>query len=526
MNLFTRSKKELPFHLFLFLCLALVLLPSFLTAIFLDTSVYNNSSDTFLYLDIARHLQAGEGFLCTFNVYQFWRGIAAPALPFVHVGLSILLAAALSIGCSIKSLILGGFLPAIVNGFLVAAIARRIYRDRGLAFWASVILVACVCTQITLLRVLTEQWSLLITLLAVLIFVSKETWSRWSLAGLAGLLFLGFVVRSAAVFYPYIFALAMIAGRSGETRPWRQTVFFVSVYTALLILWEGFIFLRYGSFFPQYPLAFKNYFLATRMTGGMFLDRTPALLSFSGSGRFASVTAVNAAEMFYVLFCILRVLVVPALWAAMSVLRRGSRAERLLLFLAAGQMAASLGFYPYMVIGEFSWTRFLLLPAACLLILGGWGLRDFCVKFLPRTGKVFFHVVCAVILIANMYQAVRVLGVYWKEGNGGVKEAGLKAAKGWVLSNTEKGDLIATSEYVVGNVGLERPVVVLPSHKTMSSNNLKDFLMVFSPQALLFEYTLPLDRRILASEGFAAVPAAPSSAGPFVIYRRDKDISE
>jgi len=526
MNLFTRSKKELPFHLFLFLCLALVLLPSFLTAIFLDTSVYNNSSDTFLYLDIARHLQAGEGFLCTFNVYQFWRGIAAPALPFVHVGLSLLLAASSFLGLSIKGLVLGGFLPAIVNGFLVAAIARRIYRDRGLAFWASVILVACVCTQITLLRVLTEQWSLLITLSAVLIFVSKEKWSRWSLAGLAGLLFLGFMVRSAAVFYPYIFALAMITGRPGETRSWRQAVFFVSVYTAFLILWEGFIFLRYGSFFPQYPLAFKNYFLATRMTGGMFLDITPALLPFSGSGRFASLTIVNAAEMFYVLFCILRILVVPALWVAVNVLRRGSRAERLLLLLAAGQMAASLGFYPYMVIGEFSWTRFLLLPVACLLVLGGWGLRDFCVKFLPRTGKVFFHVVCAVILLANMYQAVRVLGVYWKEDRDGVKEAGLKAARRWVLSNTEKSDLVATSEYVVGNIGLERPVVVLPSHKTMSSNNLKDFLMVFSPKALLFEYTLPLDRRILASQGFAAAPVASSSVGPFVIYQRDRDISE
>lgn len=523
MNLFADAKKEGLFHLLLFFCLAAVLLPSFLTAIFLDAAVYNNSSDTFLYLDIARHLRAGDGFVCSFNVYQFWRGIAAPALPFVHVGLSLLLAASSFLGLSIKGLVLSGFLPAIVNGFLAAAIARRVYRDRGLAFWASVVLVACVCTQITLLRVLTEQWSLLITLSAVLIFVSGERWSRLSLAGLAGLLFLGFLVRSASAFYPYIFFLAMLTARPGEARPWRQAVFFASVYTVLLLSWEGLIFLRYGSFFPQYPLAFKNYFLATRMTGGMFLDRTPALLPFTGSGRFTGLTAVNAAEMFYVLFCILRVLVVPALWAAVNILRRGSRAEKLVLFLAAAPMAAHLGFYPYMVIGEFSWTRFLLLPVACLLILGGWGLRDFCVKFLPRSGKVFFHVVFAVILIANMYQAVRVLDVYWQEGKAGAKETGLKAVREWVLSRTEEGDLVATSEYIVGNIGLERPIVVLPSHNTLSLNNLKDFLRVFSPQILLFESTLPLDRRLLASEGFVSVPAAPSSAGPFVIYRRVKD---
>ena len=141
MSLNAHPKKDLPFYLLLFLCLGAVLLPPLLTVVFLDPAVYNNSSDTFLYLDIARHLRAGDGFVCSFNVYQFWRGIAAPALPFVHVGLSVLLAGALSLGFSLKGLVLGAFVPAIVNGLLVAAIALRIYRDRGVAFWASVIFV-------------------------------------------------------------------------------------------------------------------------------------------------------------------------------------------------------------------------------------------------------------------------------------------------------------------------------------------------------------------------------------------------
>ncbi len=525
MSLRAHSKKDLPFYLVLFLFLAAVLLPSFLTAVFLDPAVYNNSSDTFLYLDIARHLQAKEGFLCTFNVYQFWKGIGTPALPFVHAGLSVLLAGALSLGFSLKGLVLGGFVPAVVNGLLVAAIAMRIYRDRGVAFWASVIVVGSICTQIALLRILTEPWSLLVTLLAILIFASREKWDRLSLTGLAGLLFLGFLVRSAAVFYPYVFALVMVTARPGETRSWRHAAFFAGVYTVLLLLWEGFIWWRCGSFFPQYPLAFKNYFLATRLTGGIFLDRTPALLPLSQDGCFASFAGANTRQMFYVLFCVLRALVVPALWAAFVILRRGSRAEKLLLFLAIAQMAASVGFYPYMMIGEFSWTRFLLLPAACLLILGGMGLRDFCVKFLPRTGKAFFHIVFAVILLANMYQAVRVLDVYWQENRAHAKETSLKAAEEWVLSHTKKDDLIATTEYVVGNIGLERPVVVLPSHKTLSLNNLKDFLRIFSPQILLFESTLPLDRYLLASEGFVRTPQGPMPASPLVIYYRDKDMS-
>jgi hypothetical protein len=50
-------------------------------------------------------------------------------------------------------------------------------------------------------------------------------------------------------------------------------------------------------------------------------------------------------------------------------------------------------------------------------------------------------------------------------------------------------------------------------------NNLKDFLRIFSPQVLLFEYTLPLDRSLLASEGFAAVPEA---SGALVIYYRNE----
>jgi len=515
------KKKDLLFYLLLFFCLVVVLLPSFLTAVFLDPAVYNNSSDTFLYLDIARHLQAREGFLCTFNVYQFWRGIAAPAVPFVHVGLSVLLAGALSLGLSLKGLILGAFAPAIVNGLLVAAIALRIYRDRGVAFWASVILAGSVCIQITVLRILTEPWSLFITLSAILIFVSKKEWNSLSLAGLAGLLFFGFLVRSAAVFYPYVFALAMVTARPGEDKPWRQAIFFVAIYTALLLLWEWFILWRYGFIFPQYPLAFKNYFWATRLTGGMFLDKTPALMPFSQGTGFVSLVRANTAQMFYVLFCVLRVLVIPAFWAVFVILRRGSRAEKLLLFLAVAQMAASVWFYPYMIMGEFSWTRFLLLPAACLLILGGRGLKDFCARFLPKTGRIFFHVVFAVILFANIYQAVRVLDVYWQEDKAHVKETSLKAAKEWVLSHTKKGELAAPTEYVVGNVDLERPVIVLPSHNMLSLNNLNDFFRIFSPQVLVFEYTLPLDRYLLASEGYVRM----FQAGPLVVYRRDKGVS-
>jgi hypothetical protein len=143
------------------------------------------------------------------------------------------------------------------------------------------------------------------------------------------------------------------------------------------------------------------------------------------------------------------------------------------------------------------------------------------VKFLPRAGKVFFHAVFAVILLANMYQAIRVLDVYWQEDRAHVKETSLKAAKEWALSHTKNDDLVATTEYVVGNIDLERPVVVLPSHKTLSLNNLNNFLRIFSPQALVFEYTLPLDRYLLASEGYVRT----FQGGPLVIYYRNKSLS-
>ncbi|MDD5020278.1 MAG: hypothetical protein PHH75_07150 [Candidatus Omnitrophica bacterium] len=513
------NKEQRSWFFLLIACICLVLLPTFLTALFLDPSVYNNSSDTYLYLDIARNLFLGKGLVVSFNAYQFWQGTTYPALPFVHVGLSVFLAAAWGFLPSLKGLILLGFLPAVANSCLIAAIAMRMYRDRSLAFWAAVLVASSICTQITLLRILTEQGSLFLTLLAVYIFVSREKWNKPALAVLAVLLFLSALWRSAALLYPVVFALAMLVPDSAKPVRFKDVLFFAGISAGLILLWEGGIVLRYGVVSPQYPAAFKNYFIATRIAGGAFADGTPALLPLAHDSASFGLAFANVKEMFHVLYCVLRVLIVPAAWVFMNILRKGRRAEWLLVFLAVGQKLGPVAFYPFMKIGEFGWTRFLLVPVACLVIFGGKGLRGFCDKFLPRTGKIFFHALFAIILFTSLYQSVRVLDVYWQEERSGVKEKSLKNVKAWVLSHTGPDELMAASEYVIGNAFLERPVVVLPSHKTLSSRNLKDFLRVFSPRVLICEHSLPLDQGVLSSEGFVlAYGGAPGD--PLAVYQK------
>jgi len=476
------SSKEIRRGLFFSFLFTLPLLPLIWTVLSLDYTAYNNSSDTFLYLDIAKNILAGRGPVVSFNVYQYWTGIFYPATVFIHTGFSYILAFLYALSPSISSLILFNFVIVFLNLWLIFLIAIRLYKDRALGVWAALIIASSVSVEITCLRLLTEQASLLATLFAAYIFISDDVTVRRKTITVGLLLSIGIFIRSSSVIYPLAFFAAALCqdARSQDARakakPLRvRALPYILWPLCAVALYETVVYFKFHSFFPQYPAAFKNYYLAT----------------FSGGGFFV---LTNLAEMSKVLFCILRVLIIFAVLRGYKVLKMSDRKERILLWLAVLQIAATILFYPYMRIGEFQWTRFLLLPVACLLLLAMDELKSFCLRFFSKTAlqKLLFHSILAIVFLSNLYQSARVLEVYWKEAKTGIKVRELNAVARWVKENTKEQDLVAVSEYIIGGVYLDRPTVVLPSYKALNDNKLDVFIKIYKPQTIIFENTLPI----------------------------------
>lgn len=431
---------------------------------------------------------AGRGLVTSFNVYQYWPGIFYPVLPFIHSGLSLVLAAIYFIFPTVKALIMSNFLVAFLNSYLIFLIAKKLYQDRVIAYWAAFLIAATVSMEITVLRVLTEQFSLLVLLTAVWLFVSDEHLSRKKLNLIGLLLGAGVFIRSASIIYPLAFALALLLGkREGSGRA--KEVFTIFAWPLAIIAgYELFIYLRFNTFFPQYPEAFKNYYLAVT-TGGQFFSKAPVVQPDAAVLNM-NYFFMNISEMSRVVFCILRALVLFSFFRFFNILKERNKGELLLFWLFVLQASSTLIFYTYMRIGEFQWTRFLLLPVIALVVFGIKALKDFSQKFFPRAKFFFFHSFLAIVFLSNFYQSYKVVEFYWQEEEKGQKAGELISALDWVKKNTGELDLIAASEYVIGGVYLERPTVALPLYNTLNRKNLADFIGIYKPKAVICEKTL------------------------------------
>ncbi|HAJ56369.1 MAG TPA: hypothetical protein DCL35_01205 [Candidatus Omnitrophica bacterium] len=501
----------------LFILLAIPLLPALVTVCRLSYLAYNNSSDTFLYLDIARNFLKGRGLVLSFNIYQFWTGIFYPAIPFVHVGFSLFLSLLYLFFPSIEQLVLFNFVFAFLNSFLVYRIVKRLYGDKVSGAWIACIVAATVSMQITLLRLLTEQLSLFITLSAVYFFVSKKDFSKKGLFWLGLLLASGFFIRSSAIIYPAVFFLAFLLAKDGGYKKWRMAALIVFCPLFVVGIYELAVYAFFGVFSPQYPAAFKNYYLATFTHGGSFFPESPVIRPFEAGGPMLYYWA-NFLDMANVLFCELRIFIFFALFRIVKIFRSRRKDELLLAGLALVPAFATIFNYPYMRVADFQWTRFLIVPLVSMMILGVLEWRYLTERFLPKTKRLVFHSLLVIVFLSNFYQSSRVLEVYWKKEEAGEKVAALRSILEWTKANTGQEDLIAVSLYVVGRADLERPTVILPLYNTLNSNNLRDFLAIYRPRAVIFENTMPPAlRHDLAALGYGPAHGRPDSE-LFTIY--------
>lgn len=495
--------------------LVLPLVPSLFAVFKLPFIAYNNSSDTFLYLDIAKNLSQGRGFVVSFDNYLFWPGPFYPALPFVHCLWPLALSLLLPLFSSMSSLVLLNFILAVVNGIFVFKIMRDMTRDRVLGYCAAVILMASVCVEITIMRLLTEQLSLLVTLAALRIFTAgpKPTPGRSALTGLC--LGLGFLIRSSSFFYPLAFALGLFFSRENKKDKFLFAVILLAVSLGFMGLWEIVIRIAYGVFYPQYPIAFQHFYLSAFIGGGQLTAGVPVLLPFE-TKTAVSFLGANILGALRALFAMLQMVIIFSVAGIVRIFWKEREKTGLTLsFLAIFQASSMVLFYPYIKLNDAELVRFLLVPVLVFLIIGLREFKNFCMVFFSRKGALFFAAMILILFAANMRQSLEVLDYYWKEAKTD-KVRVFESLSAWVKQNTGHEELIAAEEYVYGSVYLDRPTVSFLERKLLNEKNLRSFTSIYRPRAIIIEKSSEKDR-LLRQAGYE--PVSINQKGlPFAVY--------
>jgi len=510
--------------LYVFVLSFFPLIPAFLSVLKLSYINYANCSDVFFYLDIAKNIAQGRGFVTSFNYYCYWPGIFFPAQAFVFIGFPLFLSPYFLFFKSIEPLFFLNFVICFFNAWLIYKIVKRLYKDKVFSFWSVVLIASTVSWQLTVFRILTEPLSLFFVLCGLWLFFSCVEDSltdhvlkrNISLIGI--LLALSIFVRSAALFIPLVFFLSyVLSSKSGKIRRSYSLPFLILPF-GIVLIYGVIIFLKFHMFPVQYPLAFKNFYLATYSCGGGFFTGTPvcrpACLELAIFKNIVNNFMIEAK----VLFCLLRLLLLFSILKVIKIFIERKPVELILAGLSVLQILLTPFLYFYVSLNEFEGTRFLFLPVIFLMILGIKGFHEFCTNYFPKTKKILFLSVLFIILVSNFNQSNQVLAIYGQEARKGTKERELKALGDWVSSQTKDSDLIAATDFILSNVDLNRPMVNIPTFLLLKKSNLENFITIYKPKVFVFENTLPI-QDILVTFGYS-LARNDDPKGQILIYRR------
>lgn len=458
---------------------------------------FNNSSDSFLYLDIAKNISSGLGPVVSFNIYRFWPGVFYPALPYVHVVFPLVLSLFYSITCCTQALFFFNLVIGFFNIILIYKIVKKVYGDSLVALWTALLVATSVSTAMTVIRLLTEQISLTVTLLTMIFFISYRRFSAWRVFVVASILALGVFVRSATIYYPFVFVFAILFSRLENRHKIKEALILFLWPIIIIGLYEWFVLLKFGFLFPQYPAAFKNYYLATYFLGGDFFNQLPVTRIPEGVFVIPGYAWKNLVEMCFVVFCMLRIFVFFIPSAFIRTIKEKRHEELLFFWMVIIQTSAVIFYYRFFDIAEMDWVRFLLVP---IIFLAAMAIREFslfCGRLFPRTKTLLFNAALCIVLASNFYQTYETLKVYWTEAAlRPQKIEELKKIEGWIKDNTDDLALIAASEYVLGKVYFDRPCVNLPEYNLLNDNNLSSFLSIYKPEAVVFQRDLGLGQKL------------------------------
>jgi hypothetical protein len=438
------------------------------------------SPDANSYLDIARNLSRGEGFVLKNNIYQSWLGTKRGALAYQQPVYPVFLAALRVFKNHVSAAILANALfSALALLFLYAA--WRTFLDpwkAALALWP-IAFSDSLYTAVS--QPLTEASALCLVAAAFpLLFASKPKIVP------AGLL-LGFsmVLRAANIFG----IVGLVAGCVFAFKEDRGKIILKLIVAtfAPLILFQVIGWLLTGDLYPGYgPDA--RIFRMTRDYGGAAYQPAAPALRFLGvvtASIFAKMLYHNVTLHLWELFLDSG----PALFLLALLGLRESRDKypRALFAYAVGHvLLLSLAYY---FIHTLESVRYALSPLAVLPALALVGLDRIAGRFPWRKNARIFLTVALVALVslANANRTLTHLKADLRQYfDPEVRRIYIDEPAKWVTERTARDDLLATN-YMINSFRFDRPVVSLPIDRQLSPKTLDSFLKYFKPKAVLVD---------------------------------------
>lgn len=475
-----------------------------------------NSSDACTYIDIARNLLENRGFVCSYNVYQYWPGAYYPAWTFMQPLFPLLAAAVWFFVPSVHSVMILNVFICGLNVILLYLIVQKLY-DEKLAFWSALLVSVMYPVRMTAVMPWTEHLHLLFFLLAIIALSKNGVFRPCFVAGI--LIGASVLVRVSGFFFVFILAAAFLVTERSRSSLVKKLSFFCAGFLLVMAPYEAFCLLRYDLFYPEYPIAAKNFTLAA-ISGGEYSSLRPVLTAkIMPDFSFSSLTQVLKNVFMFAAAFIKDwplILIVTLAYRSIKILSRKVFLEILLLFLGIGHIALFSFSFWWLPENLLETHRYLLIPLAMLAPIAVKGLMDagdlLKEAFETRYKYIYFPVICSCLFVFFSYPGIKMshnrMKLLFYEDR---KETALRKTAEFFRDRTGENDIIATSEYQE-QYGLSRPVVSIPEGKAENEENIMKFIEIYKPSWFLISrpraeriYRRALDGTYIEEKGIPSV---------------------
>ena len=465
----------------------------FLSIIYLNLPLANNelmSHDTSCYLDMGRNFFLRKEAVISYNCYNFWPGKFYPFLPYMPPLYPIVAGFIWYLSNSIKVVIAFNIVLLAFNCVLLYKIIRT--KLDCLSSFLVVLYISFSHNLIyTAIWPLTEQLHLLFLLLSILIYINNQKTSF-----IVGILFaLSCLVRVASFFNVIGFLIAITIAKGSFRESMKDYFKFVSGFLIIFLIYEIVCYTKYGSFYPQYPLATKNSYASTCWPGATYKNSIPALCIHMPS----LPTTVILSNMLRNLKVFSNELLPIIKFGSVSIILcfifGFYKKEGLLFFIFLFQgLAVIVGYVVsyYFLSQGFSADSYAIIPLitfACIMFFSMRKIIDkLAIGNLRGFSKIAFAVCISAFLALEMPRYKRFMNEYTicrpKSDVTIIFKQKREQVYPWIRENTKENDLIA-GNLIADAFLLHRPVVALYAGAYPTEENLRAFLEVYKPTYVL-----------------------------------------
>lgn len=465
--------------------------------------------DANLYLDIARHIDRGDGFLLSLNIRQAWIGNDRQALTYQQPVYSVILSLLKFDNTVIFKAVLLNVVFSLATIFLLFFAWRKFLEP-----WKAGLSILPFALSASFYDVystpLSEPLSMLVLSAAFLLFLSSDKYKT-----LAGFLFgLAFLARFANVFG--ILGLLLVLAIEARKNVKGFLKFLVALSLPILIF-EIVGFVATGEWHPSYAEEAKMFRMAREHGGAVYQNAVPSLL-FSGEITpkiFLLMIYHNvSAHFWHMLSSIGRLIFILSVIGLLAIKKAEKKWKlcAIFTFALANLVLFSFAFYfsNFTEADRYSLSSFVL-----LLPLGALGIQEISQR-LRFSKNVEATILALIFILLATIQGLRTYDRFKEEksqyANPAVRELYFNQPVEWVNKYTKQDELVATNYYQVPFI-FDRPVVCLPINRQLTQTNLKTFLQIHKPKAILVdvgnyqqvEWQNPIYRKILEESGFEEV---------------------